>query len=95
MRFAQEPNRRTLSFDWGLEHLGGDAALMLFRRHPFHTTTSLKPCAQCASLELEFWSSRFEREEYKAKTGQRVRRMGGFLPNLVDTPCRANTQPTH
>lgn len=23
MRFAQEPNRRTLPFDWGLEHIGG------------------------------------------------------------------------
>jgi len=26
MRFAQEPNRRTPPFGWGLEHIGGDAA---------------------------------------------------------------------
>src|ERR1700728_513439 len=25
MRWAQEPNRRTLPFSWGLEHIGGDA----------------------------------------------------------------------
>src|SRR6202050_5550886 len=25
MRWAQEPNRRTLPFAWGLEHIGGDA----------------------------------------------------------------------
>src|SRR5271155_25861 len=25
MRFAQEPNRRTLPFTWGLEHIGGSA----------------------------------------------------------------------
>jgi hypothetical protein len=25
MRWAQEPNRRTLPFGWGLEHIGGDA----------------------------------------------------------------------
>lgn len=25
MRWAQEPNRRTLPFSWGLEHVGGDA----------------------------------------------------------------------
>ena len=24
MRWAQEPNRRTLPFAWGLEHIGGD-----------------------------------------------------------------------
>lgn len=26
MRWAQEPNRRTLPFAWGLEHIGGDAS---------------------------------------------------------------------
>jgi hypothetical protein len=26
MRWAQEPNRRALPFDWGLEHIGGDAS---------------------------------------------------------------------
>ena len=25
MRWAQEPNRRTLPFAWGLEHIGGNA----------------------------------------------------------------------
>ena len=25
MRWAQEPNRRTLPFTWGLEHIGGSA----------------------------------------------------------------------